>query len=213
MAFVDVFVFDLFVGVGGLGGCLEDGASATLTRTQHPNQHPQKKPKHNTPPQKTKVIEAHYLYGVGYDDIDIVIHPQSIVHSMIETSDSSVLAQLGWPDMRLPIMYTMSWPERVATSEVTWPRLDFKKASSLTFMVRLGVLLLMMITLFLLLLFEAVLSAVFRASAACARLPPLPHTHHTHTNPPPPATPPPHLAINKNYQHHFRSPTTPSTRA
>ncbi|KAF8060091.1 hypothetical protein HT031_005030 [Scenedesmus sp. PABB004] len=80
-----------------------------------------------------EVIEAHYLYGVSYDDIEIVIHPQSIVHSMIETADSSVLAQLGWPDMRLPIMYTMSWPERVSTSEVTWPRLDFSKASSLTF--------------------------------------------------------------------------------
>lgn len=80
-----------------------------------------------------EVIEAHYLYGVDYDNIEIVIHPQSIVHSMIETADSSVLAQLGWPDMRLPIMYTMSWPERVNTSEVTWPRLDFSKASSLTF--------------------------------------------------------------------------------
>lgn len=80
-----------------------------------------------------EVIEAHYLYGVDYDDIDIVIHPQSIVHSMIETADSSVLAQLGWPDMRLPIMYTMSWPERVMTRDETWPRLDFSKASSLTF--------------------------------------------------------------------------------
>ncbi|KAK1382506.1 1-deoxy-D-xylulose-5-phosphate reductoisomerase [Heracleum sosnowskyi] len=52
-----------------------------------------------------EVIEAHYLYGSYYDDIDIVIHPQSIIHSMIETQDSSVLAQLGWPDMRLPILY------------------------------------------------------------------------------------------------------------
>jgi 1-deoxy-D-xylulose-5-phosphate reductoisomerase len=80
-----------------------------------------------------EVIEAHYLYGVDYDDIEIVIHPQSIIHSMIETADSSVLAQLGWPDMRLPIMYTMSWPERVATRDATWPRLDFAKANSLTF--------------------------------------------------------------------------------
>ncbi|KAJ9513076.1 hypothetical protein QJQ45_029430 [Haematococcus lacustris] len=67
-----------------------------------------------------EVIEAHYLFGVDYDNIDIVIHPQSIIHSMIETQDSSVLAQyvngaaadlcgvqLGWPDMRLPIMYTI----------------------------------------------------------------------------------------------------------
>eukprot|EP00775_Hariotina_reticulata_P009654 gene9654-9814_t len=80
-----------------------------------------------------EVIEAHYLYGVDYDNIEIVIHPQSIIHSMIETADSSVLAQLGWPDMRLPIMYTMSWPERIATSNATWPRLDFSKANSLTF--------------------------------------------------------------------------------
>ena len=80
-----------------------------------------------------EVIEAHYLYGTSYDNIDVVIHPQSIIHSMVETSDSSVLAQLGWPDMRLPILYTMSWPERVECSEVTWPRLDFVKMGDLTF--------------------------------------------------------------------------------
>ncbi|CAI5514953.1 unnamed protein product [Closterium sp. Naga37s-1] len=59
-----------------------------------------------------EVIEAHYLFGADYDNIDIVIHPQSIIHSMVETQDSSVLAQLGWPDMRLPILYTLSWPDR-----------------------------------------------------------------------------------------------------
>nr|AHJ38612.1 1-deoxy-D-xylulose-5-phosphate reductoisomerase [Huperzia serrata] len=80
-----------------------------------------------------EVIEAHYLFGASYDDIDIVIHPQSIVHSMIETQDSSILAQLGWPDMRLPILYTLSWPERIACSDITWPRLDFVKMGSLTF--------------------------------------------------------------------------------
>lgn len=80
-----------------------------------------------------QVIEAHYLFGASYDDIQIVIHPQSIIHSMVETQDSSVLAQLGWPDMRLPILYTMSWPERVPCSEVTWPRLDFTKMGDLTF--------------------------------------------------------------------------------
>ena len=80
-----------------------------------------------------EVIEAHYLYGTSYDNIDVVIHPQSIIHSMVETADSSVLAQLGWPDMRLPILYTMSWPERVECSEVTWPRLDFVKMGDLTF--------------------------------------------------------------------------------
>nr|CAF22092.1 1-deoxy-D-xylulose 5-phosphate reductoisomerase [Linum usitatissimum] len=80
-----------------------------------------------------EVIEAHYLFGADYDNIDIVIHPQSIIHSMIETQDSSVLAQLGWPDMRLPILYTMSWPDQVPCSEVTWPRLDLCKLGSLTF--------------------------------------------------------------------------------
>jgi len=60
-----------------------------------------------------EVIEAHYLFGCGYDDIEIVVHPQSIVHSAVETSDTSVIAQLGWPDMRLPILYSMSWPHRL----------------------------------------------------------------------------------------------------
>ncbi|XP_024364667.1 1-deoxy-D-xylulose 5-phosphate reductoisomerase, chloroplastic isoform X2 [Physcomitrium patens] len=81
-----------------------------------------------------EVIEAHYLFGADYDDIDIVVHPQSIIHSMVETQDSSVIAQLGWPDMRLPILYTMSWPERIPCSEKTWPRLDFFKMGNLTFM-------------------------------------------------------------------------------
>lgn len=80
-----------------------------------------------------EVIEAHYLFGASYDDIEIVIHPQSIIHSMVETADSSVLAQLGWPSMKLPIIYTMSWPDRVNCSEETWPRLDFVKMGDLTF--------------------------------------------------------------------------------
>nr|ACI45244.1 1-deoxy-D-xylulose 5-phosphate reductoisomerase [Stevia rebaudiana]CAD22156.1 1-deoxy-D-xylulose 5-phosphate reductoisomerase [Stevia rebaudiana] len=80
-----------------------------------------------------EVIEAHYLYGSDYDNIEIVIHPQSIIHSMVETQDSSVLAQLGWPDMRLPILYTLSWPDRISCSEITWPRLDLCKLGSLTF--------------------------------------------------------------------------------
>ena len=80
-----------------------------------------------------EVIEAHYLFGAAYDDIDVVIHPQSIVHSMVETADSSVIAQLGWPDMRLPILYTLSWPRRQLVRDATWPRLDFVKMGSLTF--------------------------------------------------------------------------------
>lgn len=60
-----------------------------------------------------EVIEAHYLFGLDYDDIDIVVHPQSIIHSLIELQDTSVLAQLGWPDMRLPLLYSLSYPERI----------------------------------------------------------------------------------------------------
>lgn len=60
-----------------------------------------------------EVIEAHWLYGVDYDDIEVVIHPQSIVHSAIETQDTAVLMQTGWPDMRLPILYALSHPARV----------------------------------------------------------------------------------------------------
>ena len=77
-----------------------------------------------------EVIEAHYLFGMDYDNIDIVIHPQSIIHSLIELQDTSVLAQLGWPDMRLPLLYAISWPERIYTD---WPQLDLVKAGDLTF--------------------------------------------------------------------------------
>jgi len=78
-----------------------------------------------------EVIEAHYLFGLDYNDIEIVIHPQSIIHSMIELNDSSILAQLGWPDMKLPILYCMSWPSRFETS---WTRLNLKEVGKLTFM-------------------------------------------------------------------------------
>ena len=61
-----------------------------------------------------EVIEAHELFGVGYDRIDVVVHPQSVVHSMVELRDGSVLAQLSSPDMRLPIGYALGWPDRAA---------------------------------------------------------------------------------------------------
>ncbi len=77
-----------------------------------------------------EVIEAHYLFDVDYDRIDIVIHPQSIIHSLIEVQDTSVLAQLGWADMRLPLLYALSWPERIFTE---WEQLDLVKAGDLTF--------------------------------------------------------------------------------
>jgi len=77
-----------------------------------------------------EVIEAHFLFGADYDQIDIVIHPQSIIHSLIELQDTSVLAQLGWADMRLPLLYALSYPERISTN---WEPLDLVKAGNLTF--------------------------------------------------------------------------------
>lgn len=60
-----------------------------------------------------EVIEACYLFGVGVDLVDVLIHPQSIVHSMVEYADGSVIAQMGSPDMRVPIAYSLAWPERI----------------------------------------------------------------------------------------------------
>ncbi len=77
-----------------------------------------------------EVIEAHYLFGLPYEQIQILIHPQSIIHSLVELQDTSVLAQLGWPDMRLPLLYALSWPERVITD---WRPLNLVEAGNLTF--------------------------------------------------------------------------------
>jgi 1-deoxy-D-xylulose-5-phosphate reductoisomerase len=77
-----------------------------------------------------EVIEAHWLFGVPADRIDVLIHPQSIVHSMVELTDGSVIAQMGVTDMRLPIQYACSYPERW---EAPLPRLDLTRVSSLEF--------------------------------------------------------------------------------
>jgi 1-deoxy-D-xylulose-5-phosphate reductoisomerase len=77
-----------------------------------------------------EVIEAHELFGVDYDRIDIVVHPQSIVHSMVELRDGSTLAQLSEPDMRLPIGYALGWPDRAAAP---FGALDWSRPLSLTF--------------------------------------------------------------------------------
>jgi 1-deoxy-D-xylulose-5-phosphate reductoisomerase len=77
-----------------------------------------------------EVIEAHELFGIGYDRIDIVVHPQSIVHSMVELRDGSTLAQLSNPDMRLPIGYALGWPDRAATP---FGALDWTSGQTLTF--------------------------------------------------------------------------------
>ena len=78
-----------------------------------------------------EVIEAHWLFDVPYDKIDVVVHPQSIVHSMVEFTDGSVIAQMGLPDMRLPIQYAFSYPERYDNA---FGQLDFVKAGTLTFL-------------------------------------------------------------------------------
>jgi 1-deoxy-D-xylulose-5-phosphate reductoisomerase len=77
-----------------------------------------------------EVIEAHWLFGVTADQIDVVIHPQSIVHSMVELTDGSVIAQLGVTDMRLPIQYACSYPDRW---EAALPSLDLARAGKLEF--------------------------------------------------------------------------------
>ena len=81
-----------------------------------------------------EVIEAHWLFGVRGEHIEVLIHPQSTIHSMVEFVDGSVLAQLGPTDMRMPIQYALTYPERVASNQVAldWTklkRLDFRKAS------------------------------------------------------------------------------------
>jgi 1-deoxy-D-xylulose-5-phosphate reductoisomerase len=78
-----------------------------------------------------EVIEAHYLYGVGYDRIRVVVHPQSIVHSFVEFVDGSILAQMGFPTMELPILYALSYPERVQDPALC--TYDPVRASPLTF--------------------------------------------------------------------------------
>jgi 1-deoxy-D-xylulose-5-phosphate reductoisomerase len=78
-----------------------------------------------------EVIEAHHLFGVPYDQIEVVVHPQSIVHSFVEFVDGSVLAQVGLPSMELPVLYALSHPERI--TEVAAPSFDPVAASPLTF--------------------------------------------------------------------------------
>ena len=77
-----------------------------------------------------ELIEAHHLFGLPSDRIDVLIHPQSVVHSLVEFVDGSVLAQLGSPDMRVPIAYALAWPERMATPA---ERLNLSAIRSLEF--------------------------------------------------------------------------------
>jgi len=77
-----------------------------------------------------EVIEARYLFGLAPSQIEVVIHPQSVIHSMVQYTDASVVAQLGTPDMRVPIAYGLSWPERMASGAAA---LDFSNLAALTF--------------------------------------------------------------------------------
>ncbi len=78
-----------------------------------------------------EVIEARYLFGMRPDQIEVVIHPQSIIHSLVQYRDTSVVAQLGTPDMRVPIAYGLSWPERVESGARP---LDFRALPTMTFL-------------------------------------------------------------------------------
>ncbi|MEY2622251.1 MAG: 1-deoxy-D-xylulose 5-phosphate reductoisomerase [Pseudomonadota bacterium] len=77
-----------------------------------------------------EVIEAHYLFGLAVDQIEVVIHPQSVIHSMVQYRDGSVVAQLGTPDMKVPIAYGLSWPHRIESGAA---RLDFRRMSDFSF--------------------------------------------------------------------------------
>ena len=77
-----------------------------------------------------ELIEAEQLFAVGHERLDVIVHPQSVIHSMVEYVDGSVLAQLGSPDMRIPIAYALAWPERIETPAA---RLDLAQIGQLTF--------------------------------------------------------------------------------
>ncbi len=78
-----------------------------------------------------EIIEAHWLFDVPYDRIQVVVHPQSIIHSMVEFADGSIKAQMSYPDMRLPIQYALTYPERLPNAEL--PRMDWSAVQKLTF--------------------------------------------------------------------------------
>lgn len=113
--------------------CEDDPRTVQAKATTHPNWDMGAKITLDSATMMNKgleVIEAHYLFGASYDDIDVVIHPQSIVHSMVETQDTSCLAQLGWADMRLPLVYSISWPHRL---RMPYKPLDLAELATLTF--------------------------------------------------------------------------------
>ncbi len=122
------------------GGPFRSYSLAQLTEVtaeqalQHPSWHMGKKVTIDSATLMNKgleVIEARWLFDMPFDSIQVLIHPQSIVHSMVEFVDGSIKAQLSYPDMRLPIQYALSYPERLANPAL--PRLDWNQVKSLTF--------------------------------------------------------------------------------
>jgi 1-deoxy-D-xylulose-5-phosphate reductoisomerase len=77
-----------------------------------------------------EMIEAKWLFGLKPEQVQVVIHPQSIIHSMVQFTDGSIKAQMGLPDMKLPIQYALAFPQRIQNH---FPRLDFRKMNTLTF--------------------------------------------------------------------------------
>lgn len=143
-AIFQVFDFDQAAGVAKIILTASGGPFRTLSRQEMAKMSPEQAVKHPTWNMGAKIsvdsatlmnkglemIEAFYLFPVDQDRIEVLIHPQSVIHSMVEYTDGSVLAQLGSPDMRTPIAYTLSWPNRMPSPS---PRLDLAEIGQLTF--------------------------------------------------------------------------------
>jgi len=129
-------VMAAIVGAAGLSPCMaaaKAGKRLLLEACAHPNWVMGRKISVDSATMMNKaleVIEAKYLFGLVPAQIEVVIHPQSIIHSMVQYRDTSVVAQLGTPDMRVPIAYGLAWPGRIASGAQA---LDFKALATMTF--------------------------------------------------------------------------------
>jgi 1-deoxy-D-xylulose-5-phosphate reductoisomerase len=143
-AIYQVFDFDHKDGIARLILTASGGPFRTLSRSQMAKMTPKQAVKHPVWSMGAKIsvdsatlmnkaleiIEAHYLFQMPREEIDVLVHPQSVVHSMVEYRDGSVLAQMGSPDMRTPIGFCLAWPDRMETPV---PKLDLAKIWQLTF--------------------------------------------------------------------------------
>ncbi len=126
----------ILTGSGGPFRTMDKSEFSTITKAQalkHPNWSMGNKITIDSATMMNKgleVIEARWLFNMGADDIDIVVHPQSIIHSMVEFNDGSVKAQLGVPDMKIPIQYAITYPDH---ANVHWETMDLAKIGTLTF--------------------------------------------------------------------------------